>query len=160
MDESGLVQVVRAVDTRSIAIARELFREYAQSLDFSLDFQDFDREVQGLPGEYAPPRGALFLAWVEGDSAGCVGVRPIDGTVCEMKRLYVRPEFRVRGVGRFLAERAVEEGRSLGYERMWLDTVPSMTAAIGLYRSMGFTDIPAYRQNPIPGALFLEHRLK
>lgn len=160
MDDTGLIRVVRAVDTRSVAIVRELFREYADSLDFSLDFQDFEREVRGLPGEYASPRGALFLAWVEGDAAGCVGVRPIDARTCEMKRLYVRPEFRVRGVGRVLAERAVGEGRELGYERMWLDTVPSMTAAIALYRSMGFHDIPPYRDNPIPGALFLERELR
>ena len=160
MDEAGLIQIVRAVDTRSVAIVRELFREYAESLEFSLDFQDFEREVRRLPGEYGPPRGALFLAWVEGDSAGCVGVRPIDAHTCEMKRLYVRPEFRVRGVGRVLAERALEEGRDLGYESMRLDTVPSMTAAIALYRSMGFTDIPAYRHNPVPGALFLERKLR
>ena len=159
-DNTGLIRVVRAIDTRSVAIVRVLFREYADSLEFSLDFQDFDREVRGLPGEYTPPRGALFLAWVEGDSAGCVGVRPIDAQTCEMKRLYVRPEFRVRGVGRVLAERAVEEGRNLGYDRMWLDTVPSMAAAIALYRSMGFTDIPPYRHNPLPGALFLERRLR
>ena len=159
-DGTGLIQVVRAIDTRSVAIVRALFREYADSLEFSLDFQDFEREVRGLPGEYAPPRGALFLAWVEGDSAGCVGVRPIDGHTCEMKRLYVRPEFRVRGVGRVLAERAVEEGRNLGYDRMVLDTVPSMTAAIALYRSMGFSDIPPYRPNPVPGALFLARKLQ
>ena len=83
-DDTGLIHVVRAVDTRSVAIVRELFREYADSLEFSLDFQDFEREVRGLPGDYAPPRGALFLAWVEGDSAGCVGVRPIDAQSCEM----------------------------------------------------------------------------
>ena len=160
MEDTGLIQVVRAVDTRSVAIVRELFREYADSLDFSLDFQDFEREVRGLPGEYAAPQGALLLAWVEGDAAGCVGVRPIDPTTCEMKRLYVRPEFRVRGVGRVLAERAVEEGRNQGYERMRLDTVPSLRAAITLYRSMGFTDIAPYRENPVPGALFLERRLR
>ncbi len=160
MDDAGLVQVVPAVDTRSVAIVRELFREYADSLEFSLDFQDFEQEVRGLPGEYAPPRGVLFLAWVEGDAAGCVGVRPIDSETCEMKRLYVRPEFRVRGVGRVLAGRAVEEGQKMGYERMWLDTVPSMTAAITLYRSMGFSDIPPYRQNPVRGALFLERKLR
>ena len=160
MEDTGITQVVRAVDTRSVAIVRELFREYAESLEFSLDFQDFEREVRTLPGDYAPPRGALFLAWVEGDSAGCVGVRPIDETTCEMKRLYVRPEFRVRGVGRILAERAVAVGREIGYDRMWLDTVPSMAAAIGLYRSMGFADIMPYRENPIPGAIFLERKLR
>lgn len=158
--DTGLIRVVHATDTRSVAIVRGLFREYADSLEFSLDFQDFEQEVRGLPGDYAPPKGALLLAWVEGDSAGCVGVRPIDAFTCEMKRLYVRPEFRVRGVGRVLAERAVEEGHELGYERMWLDTVPSMAAAIALYRSMGFTDIPPYRHNPLPGALFLERMLR
>lgn len=134
---------------------RTLFREYAASLPFALDFQDFDRELDELPGAYAPPRGALLLA----RGAGCVGLRPIDETTCEMKRLFVRPSARGTGLGRRLAEAVVAEARRVGYTHMRLDTVPQMDAAQSLYAQLGFREIAPYRSNPIPGALFLELEL-
>jgi len=134
---------------------RMLLREYAASLPFALDFQDFDRELAELPGAYAPPRGALLVA----RGAGCVGLRPIDDTTCELKRLYVRPSARGAGLGRRLAEAVVAEARRLGYEEMRLDTVPGMDSAQSLYERLGFREIPPYRPNPIPGARFLELQL-
>ena len=134
---------------------RLLFDEYAASLPFALDFQDFDREVADLPGAYAPPRGALLLA----SGAGCVGLRPIDETTCELKRLYVRPSARGLGLGRRLAEAVIAEARRLGYARMRLDTVPGMDSAQSLYERLGFREIAPYRPNPVPGARFLELEL-
>ena len=134
---------------------RVLFREYAASLPFALDFQDFDDELAGLPGAYAPPRGALLLA----RGTGCVGLRPIAETTCEMKRLYVRPSARGTGLGRLLVEAIVTEARGLGYGHVRLDTVPGMGSARALYERLGFREIPPYRPNPIPGALFLELEL-
>ncbi len=133
-----------------------MFREYARGLGFPLDFQGFDEEVATLPGKYAPPAGALWLAYVGKRPAGCVGLRGLDPATAEMKRLYVRERFRGRGVGRRLAERVVGEARRIGYLRMRLDTVPTMTTAIGLYREIGFVEIPPYRFNPIRGALYFE----
>jgi len=132
-----------------------LFREYAASLPFALDFQDFEGELTGLPGAYAPPRGSLLLA----RGAGCVGLRPLDETICEMKRLYVRRSARGAGLGRLLAEAVIGEGRRLGYARMRLDTVPGMETAQVLYAQLGFREIAPYRVNPVPGARFLELQL-
>jgi len=140
-----------------IESARVLFLEYATSLGFSLCFQNFDEELATLPGEYAPPRGRLFLARVNGRDAGCVGLRPLSATVCEMKRLYVRTDFRGSGVGRRLAQAAIDAARDERYNRMRLDTVePLMSAAVSLYRTLGFREIAPYTGNPQPGALYME----
>lgn len=152
MTGPALVAVRESSDVEEV---RALVREYAASLPFALDFQDFDRELSELPGDYAPPKGALLLA----RGAGCVGLRPIDETTCEMKRLYVRPSARGMGLGRRLAEAAITEARTLGYARLRLDTVPGMDSAQSLYEQLGFEDIPPYRANPIPGARFLELQL-
>ena len=139
---------------------RALFLDYARSLGFSLCFQGFDEELRTLPGMYAPPRGRLLLA-MEGDApAGCVGLHEWDAQIAEMKRLYVRPAFRGRGLGRILTDAALADARALGYRSIRLDTIPTlMQPAIALYRELGFREIPPYRDNPIPGALYLELQL-
>lgn len=139
--------------------ARRLFEDYAASLGFDLDFQGFDRELHELPGEYAPPRGALLLARIGARTIGCGAVRPLTPEVCEMKRLYVRPGQRGTGAGRALAEAAIRVARELGYARMRLDTIPSMEAARALYAALRFREIAPYRHNPIPGTVFLELEL-
>jgi putative acetyltransferase len=140
-----------------IAQVRELFLEYAQSLGFSLCFQSFDQELAGLPGDYAPPDGRLLLMEYEGQPAGCVALHELEAGICEMKRLYVRPAFRGKGLGRALAERILNEARAIGYDRLRLDTVePVMKNAVAMYRLLGFREIAPYRANPIAGALYME----
>ena len=140
-----------------IALVRELFLEYEKSLGFSLCFQSFDKELAGLPGDYAPPDGRLFLAESDGRPVGCIALHKIDPNICEMKRLYLRPQFRGKGLGRVLAERIIREARTIGYQRMRLDTVePVMKDAVAMYRKLGFREITPYRDNPIPGALYME----
>jgi putative acetyltransferase len=149
-------RIERASGPGDIEQARALFLEYASSLGLDLSFQDFGRELEELPGEYVPPRGALLIARADGSAAGCVALRPLGAGVCEMKRLYVRPGFRGVGLGRSLARAILAEARRIGYSSMRLDTLPAMTTAIALYRSLGFREIPAYRHNPVAGAVFLE----
>lgn len=145
---------------QEIQQVRQLFLEYAGLLGFDLHFQDFKNEVSGLPGDYAPPKGGLMLAVKERQVAGCVALREIGGRICEMKRLYVRPEFRGQGIGRRLALTIIGEARKRGYAQMRLDTVPSMKEATSLYRSLGFKEIEPYRYNPVRGALFMELSLE
>ena len=166
----------RAESPTQISQARELFLEYAQSLGFSLCFQNFDKELAGLPGDYAPPAGRLLLAQYENQLAGCVALHKLDSgsgsefchssevsdasEFCEMKRLYLRPSFRGKGLGRALAGRIIAEARQIGYRRMRLDTVePVMKDAVAMYRRLGFKEIPPYRNNPMTGTLYMELKL-
>lgn len=142
---------------------KALFREYAESLGFSLAYQDFDQELAGFPGKYAAPEGAMLLARVGDEAAGTVALRKLDKGVCEMKRLYVKPNFRGRrttdgrSIGRALAEDIVAIGRERGYQRLRLDTISGkMHQALSLYRSMGFVEIPPYYASPIPDTAYLE----
>ncbi|MCC8394706.1 GNAT family N-acetyltransferase [Paraburkholderia sp. MMS20-SJTR3] len=136
---------------------RSIFREYADSLGIDLGFQQFDAELAGLPGKFAAPRGRVLLASRDdGEIVGCVAMRPLDDTICEMKRLYVRPAGRGLRVGRQLATQICAVAKQAGYRRMRLDTLSTMQAALGLYASLGFEPIDAYVFNPIPGAVFLE----
>jgi GNAT superfamily N-acetyltransferase len=151
----------QAESSDQIAQARELFLEYGQSLGFSLCFQNFDKELAGLPGDYAPPEGRLLLAEYEGQLAGCVALHRLEAGICEMKRLYLRPQFRGQGLGRALAERIIAEARQIGYRHMRLDTVePVMKDAVAMYRKLGFKEVAAYRPNPIAGAMYLELELQ
>ena len=143
-----------------VAQARELFREYAQSLGVNLCFQNFEQELAGLPGHYAPPDGRLLLAEYEGQLAGCVALHKWETGICEMKRLYLRPSFRGRRLGRVLAETIIAEARNLGYQSMRLDTIePLMKDAVEMYRKLGFREIAPYRPNPIAGAMYMELHL-
>lgn len=135
---------------------RDLFLEYAGSLNFNLCFQDFETELEGLPGAYAPPAGTLLLARIDGEVAGCVGVRPLDAGRCEMKRLYVRPQHRGTHLGRRLAEQAIVFARGAGYARMALDTMPQMAAATRLYRELGFARCAPYYDNTPINSICLE----
>jgi putative acetyltransferase len=150
----------QAESAAQIAEARALFLEYARSLGFSLCFQNFENELASLPGSYAPPEGRLSLAEYEGRLAGCVALHKLEPLVCEMKRLYLRPEFRGKGLGRALADRIISEARQIGYRRMRLDTVePVMKDAVAMYRRLGFKEIAPYCANPIDGALYMELEL-
>lgn len=151
---------MRDVHPNEIPLVRELFLEYAGTLDFDLSFQGFEEELATLPGTYAAPTGCILLAFVDNAPAGCVAMRPLEGGRCEMKRLYVRPAYRGRGIGDGLVERFTLEARQRGYQSVVLDTVePLMSRAIAMYKRLGFREIPPYRPNPIRGAMYLELKL-
>ncbi len=142
-----------------LAAVRTLFEEYAAELDFELCFQDFQAELDALPGPYARPDGDILLAEVDATIIGCVAVKPLEESVCEMKRLYVRPAYRGEGIGRALAKAIVERGRTLGYERMCLDTVEPMHAAQAVYRALDFEERDPYYKNPLPDVVYMEREL-
>jgi len=154
------ISVTQARSQADIAQARELFLEYAQSLGFSLCFQNFDQELANLPGDYCPPGGRLLLAKLGEEIVGCVGLHKLQPDICEMKRLYLRPQFRGKGSGRILANAAIADARKIGYKFMRLDTVePVMKDAVAMYRRLGFYEITPYRVNPMPGTLYMELQL-
>jgi len=160
MNESSRTEIIRAQSPDDIEQGRALFKEYEAWLDVDLCFQSFAQELAGLPGKYAPPDGRLLLAVENGIVAGCAALRKIGEGTCEIKRLFVRPQFRGKGFGRKLAEAIIAEAKQIGYERMRLDTLPpKMNDAIVLYRALGFVEIEPYYDNPVPGAKFMELKL-
>ena len=154
------VTLLTATGPEHLAVLRELFQEYADSLSIDLCFQQFDTELASLPGDYAEPRGAVLLAHVDGAPAGCCALRPLDAAdypnASEMKRLYVRKAFRGFGLGRQLAEATLDAARQRGYASVLLDTLDDMESARALYTRLGFAEIPPYYHNPIPGAHYLK----
>lgn len=152
-------EIAPAASPGELAAVRALIEEYQRSLGVDLEFQGFSHELAHLGEMYGPPDGALFLAVLAGVPIGCVGVRRLDARCCEMKRLYVRPQGRGHGLGRRLAERAMDAGRAAGYAAMRLDTLPTMRDAQALYERLGFRDVAAYRANPVAGTRFLEAAL-
>ena len=154
------MELIQAKSDKEIQEARQLFEEYAAGLGINLCFQNFDKELADLPGAYAPPSGRLMLAVEDEGTAGCVALRKIADRICEMKRLYVRPKYRGRGLGRTLTESLIGEARAIGYKRMRLDTLPGrMDQAIAMYRSLGFKNIEPYYNNPVEDAAFMELEL-
>jgi putative acetyltransferase len=156
-----IMNLILAQTPEQINQARCLFREYADWLQIDLCFQNFEKELAELPGDYVPLAGRLLLAYDNGELAGCIALRRFDERICEMKRLFVREQFRGKGLGRQLITAIIQEARQIGYEHMRLDTLPpKMNDAITLYRSYGFKQIDPYYNNPVPGAIFMELDLK
>lgn len=156
-----MIEIIQAETGEHIEQARALFREYESSLGFKLCFQNFDEEVENLPGKYAPPDGRLFLAFADGKLAGCIALRKLEEKICEMKRLFVREDFRGLKIGKFLVDELISKAGKIGYEKMRLDTYPpKMSKAVEIYKSYGFYEIKPYYFNPYDGTLFLELQIK
>lgn len=157
-----MTAAIRELDPQSaedVAAARELFGEYAASLDVDLAFQGFAEELAALPAGYEPPTGALLLAHLDGAPVGCAAIRALEGDACELKRLYVRPAARGHALGRALTNAALDKAGALGYRSVRLDTLPTMTSAYALYLELGFREIGPYRFNPVAGTRYLEREL-
>ena len=151
------MQLIQAQSSDEIEQARQLFKEYAAWLEIDLCFQNFEKELADLPGDYAPADGRLLLAYDDGVLVGCVALRKIGEDICEMKRLFLRDRFRGQGLGRSLIDAIINEAKQIGYKRMRLDTLPpKMDKAIALYKELGFKEIDPYYNNPVPGAMFME----
>jgi len=148
--------IIIATEMKHFVKAKELFLKYAQSLDFNLCFQNFDEELKNLPGEYSYPDGCILLAQINGNIMGCVAMRKFEEGICEMKRMYVLEEYRGLGAGKKLAINIINTAKKLGYKKMRLDTINTMTEAINLYKSLGFKEIPFYRFNPVEGVIYME----
>jgi putative acetyltransferase len=159
MAMSGSITLTPVEDQEQGAVARELFREYAEAIGVDLEYQGFAAELNALPSPYVPPHGVLLIAQIDGDTAGCVALRRLDDQTGEMKRLYVRPTFRGWGLGEHLIEATIQSARHAGYTALRLDTLPDMAAAQGLYRKLGFNEIPAYNSTHLPGTRFYELKL-
>ena len=160
-----MLRIVPAISDGDISLARNLFREYASTIGVEVCLGDYERELATLPGLYAPPAGRLLMAFQEdtenpGRAIGCGAIRALEPGACELKRLYVRSGFRGRGLARKLVNELIAEAQSIGYERILLDTLPSMQAAQNLYRTLGFREIPPYRKDPVPDSLFFELALR
>ena len=154
-----MIRIINAQTEDHYQKVRNLFRQYADSLDFDLEFQGFSEELATLPGKYAIPEGCILLAEDSGQFVGCVALRPLEDKICEMKRLFVRSDYRGRGIGRMLACSVIDKAREIGYEKMRLDTVATMKEARTLYYSLEFRNIRAYRYNPIDDSSYMELEL-
>lgn len=153
----AVITYAQAISDADVELARTLFLEYEQSIGVSLCFQNFDQELANLPGNYAPPSGRLLLIRAGDEVAGCIALRKVDDNTCEMKRLYLRPGFRGRGLGEPIVATIIHEAKTIGYSKMRLDTIPGrMDQAIHLYRSIGFKEIPAYYESPFNDTLYME----
>jgi carbonic anhydrase len=153
------MQIVNAASAAHVAQIRGLFEEYWDSFGFTPCFQHFDEELAALPGAYSPPKGRLALALFDTSVAGCIALRPLESNACEMKRLYVRPAYRGKGLGVTLVRWLIGEARSIGYTTMFADTMPVMVQALAMYENMGFERINAYAEDATPGAVYLRLRL-
>ena len=154
-----MIQIVNAREQDQYQKVRKLFVQYADSLDFDLEFQGFSQELATLPGQYAPPDGCILLAEESVRFVGCVALRPLEDKICEMKRLYVKPDYRGRGIGRMLACSIIDRAREIGYAKMRLDTIATMQEARRLYHSLEFQNIKAYRYSPLDEPSFMELEL-
>ncbi len=154
-----MIRIIQAQTAEHYQWTRRLFQQYADALGFDLEFQGFSRELATLPGEYAPPKGCILLSERAEEYVGCVALRPLGKSICEMKRLYMVPGFRKRKLGRALAEAIIDRARTISYKQMRLDTLESMTAAQALYHSLGFRPIKPYRYNPLENPSYFELNL-
>lgn len=159
VNRENVIEFKRVLDDEMLEEVKKLFLEYAQSLNIELDFQDFDYELKTLPGKYAQPEGAIIIAMVNGKVAGCVALRKIEESICEMKRLYVRDTLRGYRIGIGLIDAIINEAKNLNYSYLRLDTLPTMEKAQSLYRSIGFYEIEPYVFNPVEGTRFMELKL-
>jgi GNAT superfamily N-acetyltransferase len=151
-----MLKIIEVSSGKLIEQVHEIFTEYERDLGIDLEFQNFQEELESLPGGYAPPEGTLLLAYFRGKLAGCVALRNLAEKVCEMKRLYVRKQYRAKGIGKALSKRIIEAAKKAGYTHMRLDTLSHMKEAMGLYLSLGFREIDPYRYNPFKNAKFFE----
>ncbi len=151
-----MLKIIQATTPEQLETARNLFREYQQFLNVDLCFQGFEEELASLPGKYAAPYGEILLAEFDGKMAGCVAVRAIKGDICEMKRLYVKDEFRGLSIGKKLAEEIIKKAKQLNYKKMQLDTLERLQAAMGIYQQLGFKKISPYYANPLDEVVYWE----
>ena len=155
-----MINYITSKTEQDFADAKDLFLEYANSLNFELCFQNFENEISDLPAQYSEPTGCIILCYKDDKPIGCVGLRKFAEGICEMKRLYLKNEARGKGIGRVLAEKVIEKAKELGYKKMQLDTIETMKEAISLYKSMGFKEISPYRFNPVKGVIYMEIELE
>lgn len=154
-----MLNFVQVTSEKLLNITKEIFKEYQNSIETDLCFQNFNDELESLPGKYSPPKGRLYLAFFEDKVVGSVALRPLDEDKCEMKRLYVRPVFRGQKYGQILANKIILEAKDLGYKQMFLDTLTTMPEAVGLYKKLGFKECKPYCYNPLCGALYMNFDL-
>jgi N-acetylglutamate synthase-like GNAT family acetyltransferase len=153
------IRITKAEREKEFQLVRQLFLEYAQSYNFDICFDDFDKELESLPGEYSAPGGSLLLAYVDNEVAGCVALKKVEEKLCEMKRLYVRPQYRGEELGRMLAISIMQEAKKIGYETMCLNTTSTMKEAISLYRSIGFAETGFHHHKQVKNVIYMEKKI-